>query len=490
MMQELALDTSTPRGHFIGGAWVDPLAGRTFPSRSPATGEVLAQLADGDRDDARRAIAAADAAREPLRRLSVWERSALCRRIADAMERRADHLARVLTAEQGKPLEREARSEVAHAILGFAEAAEHIKWLEGAVIPARDPLKRVHTFYQPRGVYAVITPWNFPLNIPVEYLSAGLAAGNALVWVPAPTTALCAVELARCLEEAEVPPGALNLVTGPGPVVGDEIVAHPGTDAVAFTGSSATGEAIARRAAGKPLLLELGGNGPTIILEDADVALAARATASGCFANAGQVCSATERILVHRRLHEAVLDALAAEARRVALGDPFDPATTMGPLNNQAVAAKTDRHLEDSVARGSRVVVGGGRAAGFRTDLFYEPTVIDGIHEESLLNREETFGPVAPIIAVADDEEAVRIANAGSLGLVSAVFTADIRRAYLFAERLQTGIVNVNDTSNYWELHIPFGGVSGKRSGIGRLGGKHTIMSMSDLRTMCLDIRA
>lgn len=479
---------AAPCQHFVAGAWVDALSGRTFPTSNPATGEVLALLAEGDRDDARRAIGAANEARERYAYVSTWERSALCSRIATVMQHRADHLARVLAAEQGKPLEREARAEVAAAIEGFAEAAEHIKWLESAVIPVRDPHKRVHTFYQPRGVYAVITPWNFPLNIPVEYLSAGLAAGNTIVWVPAATTALCAVELTRCFEEAEVPAGVINLITGPGPVVGDEIVAHRGTDAVAFTGSSATGEAIARRAAGKPLLLELGGNGPTIILDDADVALAARATASGCFFNAGQVCSATERILVHRRVHDAVLDALVDEARHVRLGDPFEPATTMGPLNNPAVAAKTDRHLEDGIARGSRVIIGGQRAPGFRTDLFYQPTVIDGVAPDSLLNMEETFGPVAPVLAVDSDEEALRLANAGDLGLVSAVFTTSMRRAYLFAERLRTGIVNVNDTSNYWELHIPFGGVAGKRSGIGRLGGKQTVMSMSDVRTMCLDI--
>lgn len=486
-----SVDTATPTTHalYIDGAWVPSIAGRTFSSRSPSTGETLALIAEGDREDAQRAIAVANEARARIGRLSTWDRAALCRRIAEVMRSRADRLARVLAAEQGKPLEREARAEVAAAILGFEEAAEHVKWLETSVVPVQDPHKRVHTFYQPRGVYAVITPWNFPLNIPVEYLSAGLAAGNAMVWVPAPTTSLCAIELIQCFEEAEVPPGVVNLVTGFGPVVGDEIVAHPGTDAVAFTGSSATGEAIARRAAGKPLLLELGGNGPTIVLDDADLALAARATANGCFFNAGQVCSAAERILVQPDIHDEFVDRLTAEANRIQLGDPFDASTTMGPLNNPDVAGKTDRHVADSVSRGSHVLVGGTRASGFRTDLFYLPTVVDRVHEESLLNTEETFGPVAPIIAVASDAEALRVANTGSLGLVSAVFTTSLRRAFFFGERLRTGIVNINDTSNYWELHIPFGGVAGKRSGIGRLGGKHTIMSMSDLRTMCIDVR-
>jgi succinate-semialdehyde dehydrogenase/glutarate-semialdehyde dehydrogenase len=280
----------------------------------------------------------------------------------------------------------------------------------------------------------------------------------------------------------------VNLVTGPGPVVGDEIVAHPGTQAVGFTGSPQTGKHIAQRAAGKPLLLELGGNGPTIILDDADLELAGAVTASGCFFNAGQVCSATERILVQRRAHDELAQRLMAAAQAVHLGDPFDRATTMGPLNNRPTAEKMDRHLADGVAKGAVVLFGGERARGLGSDLFYLPTIIDNITTDSLLNNEESFGPVAPLLTFDDYEEALTIANHNSLGLVSAIFTSNIKKAFYFAERLRTGIVNVNENSNYWESHIPFGGVSGTQSGMGRIGGKYTMMEMTDLRTMCIDV--
>ena len=191
--------------------------------------------------------------------------------------------------------------EVGKSVDGFNLAADLVKYLEGNTIPTEDPTKRVMTFYRPRGVYAVVTPWNFPVNIPVEYIAPGLAAGNTIVWTPAPTTSLVAVALTRAIEEADLPPGVLNLVTGAGAVVGDEIVSNPGTDAVGFTGSAATGKQISLRAAGKPQLMELGGNGPVVILDDADLDRAAAATASGCFVNAGQVCSSSERILVHRK---------------------------------------------------------------------------------------------------------------------------------------------------------------------------------------------
>jgi acyl-CoA reductase-like NAD-dependent aldehyde dehydrogenase len=473
---------------YIGGAWEAAAARATFPATSPVTGEVLAQLAQGDVADADRAVRAANAARGKLAAMTAWERSRMCLRIADAIEARKPALARTLTLDQGKPYHAEALGEVEHAAASFRNCAEQIKWLETAVLPVEAPTKRVFSIRQPRGVYAVVTPWNFPYMIPCEYIAPGLAAGNAIVWVPAPTTSLCAVELMRAFEAADLPPGAINLVTGPGPVVGDAIVAHPGTHGVGFTGSPGTGEQIMRRAAGKPCLLELGGNGPTIILDDADLDTAAASAALGCFFNAGQVCCATERILVRPEVHDAVIEKLAANARAVKVGDPLVEGTTMGPLNNEPTADKSDRHVRDAVERGATIVVGGGRAAGFATSLYYQPTVLDGMTVEMAGHREETFGPIAKVMTVADDDEALRIADDSEFGLVSAVFTKDLKRAFRFAEALRTGLVVVNDFTDYWELHIPFGGASGKRSGIGRIGGKHALMAMTDLKTIVFDV--
>lgn len=475
-------------GHYIGGAWRQGAAERWLEARSPATGELLAHVAEGTPEDADRAVRAANDARARLARTTAWERAAMCLRIAEAIEARAEALARTLTLDQGKPYRTEALGEVRHAAASFRNCAEQIKWLETSVIPVEAPAKRVFSIRQPRGVYAIVTPWNFPLMIAAEYLAPGLAAGNAMVWVPAPTTSLCAVELMRAMEDADLPEGAVNLVTGQGPVVGDAIVAHPGTHGVGFTGSPGTGEQIARRAAGKPCLLELGGNGPTIILDDADLEKAASAAALGCWLNAGQVCSATERILVHERVHDAVVEKLAASARAVRLGDPLDERTTMGPLNNEPTAAKSDRHVKDALERGARLVVGGGRAEGHPTSLYYRPTVLTGMTREMDGHREETFGPIAKVMTFSSDEEALRAADDSDLGLVSAVFTRDLSRAFRFSEALRTGIVVVNDFTDYWELHVPFGGASGKRSGIGRIGGKHAIVEMTDLKTIVLDV--
>ena len=472
----------------IDGRWVESEGGETFDAINPATGQVIATLPKGTREDARQAIAAARRAQPSLAAMSIWERSRLLHQVADVMESRHESLARTLTEDQGKPFWSEAMFEVGKAIEGFRNAAEHVKWLEGETIRVEDPNKRVFTIYQPRGVYAVVTPWNFPMNIPVEYLAPGLAAGNAIVWVPAPTTSVCAVKLMECLEEAGVPAGAVNLVTGPGEVVGDEIVGHPDTDAVGFTGSAATGVHIARRAAGKPCLLEMGGNGPVIVLDDANMEKAIAATCGGSFSNAGQICSSSERVLVGAGIYDEFAERAVEAAKQVRLGDPFDRSNNMGPLNNPGVARKVAEHLADSLERGASVMFGGQARSDLGSDLFFEPTVLSDVSLDSRLNLEETFGPVVPLIRVKSDEEILEIANRNTFGLVASVFTQDINRAYYFAEGIKTGTVNVNDASTYWELHVPFGGASGKFSGVGRVGGKYALREMSDLKTISIDI--
>src|SRR5919109_320975 len=269
-----------------------------------------------------------------------------------------------------------------------------------------------------------------------------LAYGNAVVLAPAPTTSVCAAKLAECIGEADLPPGVFNLVTGPGPVVGDEVAANEGTHAVGFIGSVATGRRVAERAAGKELLLEMGGNGPLVVLEDADLDRAVEATLTACFLNAGQSCTAGERILVHTDVHADYLARLtAAIAERIRLGDPFDDVTTMGPLNNPGVADKTERHVNDALERGAWAVVGGKRAPQHGSDLFFEATVLDGVTEEMEIAREETFGPVVPISAIGSEDEAIALVNGSPYGLLSAVFTRDLGRGLRFAEAVRTGWV-------------------------------------------------
>lgn len=475
-------------GMCINGRWEPSVSGRTMPVRSPVTGEEIATVPQGTREDVGRAVFAARAAQPGFARLTAFERGGLCHRIADQIQRRREALAAYLTLEQGKPYHAEALGEVDTTAAMFRLAAEDITRLETAVIPSADRAKRILTIRQPRGVYGVITPWNFPLAIPAEYLSAGLAAGNAIVWVPAPTTAGCAVRLMECLLETGVPDGIVNLVTGDGAEVGDEVAGHPGVDAIGFTGSSATGMLVSRRAAGKPQLLELGGNAPTIVLADADVAQAARRVGRGAFRNAGQICDSTERILVHRDIHDGFVDALLDVAGEFRLGDPREPQTTLGPLNNVRPARQVDRHVDDALSKGARLLTGGHAEDGRPTPLYYPATVVDGVTPDMLFNLEETFGPVAPVLVFADADEAVAIANSAPSGLVAALFTRDIQKAFRIAEQLHAGIVNINESSAYWQPHTPFGGYSGKSSGVGRLGGRYTLQEMTQIKTLVVDV--
>jgi succinate-semialdehyde dehydrogenase/glutarate-semialdehyde dehydrogenase len=474
-------------GLCIGGDWHD---GELEPVElsSPATGEQIGQIAQGTRDDVERAVEAAESAQARLAAMTSFDRARLCHRVAELLEERKEAIARDISLEQGKPYRAEALPEVEVAAEMYRDAAEAVKRLETAVVPSSDAAKRVLTIRQPRGVYGVLTPWNFPVAIPSEYLSAGLATGNAMVWKPSEWTPVSAAHMMRCFLDAGVPSGSLNLVFGNPAEVGDAVAAHPGIVAIGLTGSSTTGQLVASRAAGKPMLLELGGNGPTIIFDDADMERAIARTALGCFANAGQICDSTERILVAASVHDELIAGLLAQAKKVRLGTPFDDDTTMGPVTNEPTASKVDQHLDDAVSRGATVIAGGGRADGFPTQLYYRPTVVDGVTAEMAVNREETFGPVAAVATFSDEEQALRWANESPLGLVGSVFTRDLARAWRLAEALQCGVVNINETSAYWQPHTPFGGFTGKRSGIGRIGGRYTLLEMTQLKTIAVDV--
>jgi acyl-CoA reductase-like NAD-dependent aldehyde dehydrogenase len=473
----------------IGGEWVDSASGATFEATSPSTGEVIARVPEGAREDAQRAIAAANDAWRDWASRSAFERAGAMRQMAEIVRERRDDLARTLSLDQGKPLRAEANDEVEELIAYFEMASADATRIEGLIPPSVDAGKRVLVYRVPRGVVGVISPWNWPYTMPGELLAPALACGNAVVWVPAPSTSVCAVKLAECIEDAGLPPGVFNMVTGPGPVVGDEIAANPGTHAVGFIGSIATGHRVAERAAGKELLLEMGGNGPLVILEDADLDAAVAGTLTACFLNAGQSCTAGERILIHESVHDEYLTRLrAAIDGEIRLGDPFDEATTMGPLNNPPVADKTEQHVADAVDGGAEVLVGGKRAPHLGSELFFEATVVDGVTDEMAIAREETFGPVVPVSTITSEEEAVRIVNGSPYGLLSAVFTRDLRRGLRYAEAVRTGWVNVNEGTNYWESHLPFGGAAGSASGVGRVGGRFSMERLTELKTVVVGL--
>lgn len=473
---------------YIDGEWVDSEGGDTYSTIDPATGETIGTLPAGTRADAQRAIDAARDVQKDLEFMTAFERADLCHEIADAIEDRREWLAEWLSRDQGKPLATEAIAEVDQCVRKFRDAAEDIKRIETSVIASEDPNKRIFTTRKPHGVYGAITPWNFPLGIPCEYLAFGLAAGNSIVWVSAPTTSVVASKLMEVLDETSLPEGAINHVTGEGAVVGDELVVNDGTDAIAFTGSPETGETIAERAGTKPTLLELGGNGPVVVLDDADVDAAVEGAAMGCFLNSGQTCTASERILVHEDVHDEFVEKLTAQAESVRQGDPTEEGTDMGPLNNEEVATKMDEHIADAVEKGARLVTGGSRREDTDSTLYYQPTVVDDVTEGMLVNEAETFGPIAPIVTFSDYDEALELANASEFGLNSAVFTSNIELMYYFAERLETGITVVNDGSVYWEVHTPIGGYTGTKSGVGREGGKYTIEEMSQVKNVIVDI--
>jgi len=469
---------------YIGGQWRPGGAG-TAPAVSPSSGRQFATVAVAGPADVDAAVAAARAAQPGWAALSAFDRAAWCLAVAAAIEARRDDLAHALAEDQGKPLAAEARDEVAELAEYFRMAAADAKRLAGTIPPSVAAGRRVLTTTVPLGVVAVVSPWNWPYTMGAELFAPALAAGNAVVWLPAPTTTACCALLTEVIAGVDGPAGLVNFLSGPGPVVGDALVAHPGVNGVGFIGSVATGASVAARAAGKTQLLELGGNGPMVVLADADLDLATEAALEAAYLCAGQSCTAGERFLVHRSVRAEFTERVVAATKdRVRLGDPFDPATTMGPLNNEPTAAKFDRHVAGAVAAGARICCGGNRAGGYPTGLFAEPTVLDGVTPDMEIAREETFGPVVPVIEVTSAEHALELTNGSPFGLTAAVFTSDLARGLAFAERARAGWVNINASTNLWESHLPFGGRSGSVSGRGRVGGAFAMQAFTEPKTI------
>jgi acyl-CoA reductase-like NAD-dependent aldehyde dehydrogenase len=474
---------------YLDGRWRNAASGETFEATSPATGARIGTLSKGGREDARRAIDAAAKAAPAWGRTSAFERAAALERIAQSIEALRDDLARTLTLDQGKPLHAEAYGEVDELVLYFRMAAADATRIEGLLPPSVDPQKRVLVYRVPKGVVGVITPWNWPYTMPAELIAPALAAGNAVVWNPARMTSFCAVALADAIAAANLPEGVFNLVTGAGDEVGDEIAGDPRVAAIGFVGSTKTGASIAQRAAGKELLLEMGGNGPLVILDDADLEKAVQATITACFLNAGQSCTAGERVLVDHRIHDEYVHRLVvAVSSEVRLGDPLDGATTMGPLNNERTATKTEHQVQEAIERGATLHAGGHRAPRHGSPLFFEPTILDRVTESMEIAREETFGPVVPITAIDGAEEALGIIEGSPYGLLTAVFTQDLKRGLQFAESARAGWVNINEGTNYWESHLPFGGRAGSQSGLGRVGGRFAIERLTELKTIVVNL--
>ncbi|MFJ7493361.1 aldehyde dehydrogenase family protein [Streptomyces sp. NPDC097727] len=466
---------------FINGAYTDGTSGTTHEVISPATGELVGTFPLPAAADVDTAVRAANAAQPAWAATNVWTRAELCHRIGTELSKRVDELARLQSLEQGKPLA-ESVADIEEAAKLFHLHAEDAVRLHGETLPSTDNTKRMFTFQRPVGTWGIITPWNFPLLMLAEFVAPGLATGNAHVVKPPANTPLTVLKAMEAFVAAGLPDGLVNIVPGEGDT-GDALVRHEGIHAIGFIGSTATGAKIQSAAGLKRSIMECSGNGPLVVLADADVEAAAKAAVDGAYPCAGQVCCATERVIVHADIHDEFVEAVLREAQRITLGDPFDPKTVLGPLNNEGVAAKMDRHMADARERGARILLGGKRASGHPTDLYYEFTVVDGVPEDSLLSREESFGPVVPIITGQDEDDLLRIANDDKLGLQGAVFTRSMTSAFRFIEEMAVGQVVVNESNNWWDINMPFGGAGSRSTGWGRIGGKWTLMDMTDTRT-------
>lgn len=469
----------------INGEWRDADSGATFPIVNPATGQTLAHVPDAGAAETQAAIEAAAAAFPSWSRSAAPSRAELMRKVAALLLERREHLATVMTLEQGKPLS-EARGEVAFAASFFTWFAGEAERLYGEIVPATSNTKRLIVLRQAVGIAALITPWNFPIGMLARKIAPAMAAGCTVICKPAEQTPLTALEFGKICLEAGVPKGVVNIITCQNPIpFSDTIFADDRVRKISFTGSTEVGKIlIGKSAAGlKRVSLELGGNAPFIVFNDADLEAAARGAVISKFRNAGQTCVCANRIFVQRGIYHEFTELFTQETSKLVVGNGLLPDVNIGPLIDLPAREKVERHVVDALSQGANIRLGGSAVAAGST--FWQPTVITGATANMLIAREETFGPVAPLIAFEDEAEALHMANDTQYGLAAYFYTRDVSRVFRVGEQLEYGIIGVNDPLPS-TAQAPFGGV--KQSGLGREGGSVGIHDYTDVKLLSLGI--
>lgn len=459
---------------YIGGEWREAVSGRRFEVTNPATGEVVATVPDAGPEDARAAIEAAHGAFAAWSSLPAHVRARYMRKLYDLIVANAGRLARALTEENGKPLA-EARGEVLNGAEYLNWYAEETRRVYGEIIPSSSRRTRIWVLRQPVGVVAAITPWNFPSSMVTRKIAPALAAGCTVVLKPAEQTPLSALLVAELIQEAGLPAGVVNIITTRDPAsVGQAFLSNRLVRKISFTGSTEVGKYLMQGAAAqmKRVSMELGGHAPFIVFDDADLDAAVKGAVTSKFRNAGQTCICANRIYVQESVAEAFTERLVAAVRSLRVGNGMEEGTSVGPLIDEAAYIKVEEHVSDARSKGARVLTGGHRMTGpaFDRGFFYAPTLLDQVSDDMRIVREETFGPVAPILTFRTEEEVIRRANDTDYGLAAYVFTRDLGRTVRVSEALEYGMVGVND-SLLAVPQAPFGGV--KESGMGREGGHH-----------------
>jgi succinate-semialdehyde dehydrogenase/glutarate-semialdehyde dehydrogenase len=468
--------------NYVDGAWIAADSGRSIPVHNPATGEQLGAVPDSGKAETARAIAAAERAQPAWRARTAKERAKILHKLADVIEAEVEPLARLLTLEQGKSLT-EARGEVnfsAAYVRWFAEEAQRVY---GDVIPSPWPGRRILVTKEPVGVVGAITPWNFPSSMIARKLGPALAAGCTIVIKPATQTPYSGLAWGALCEAVGIPAGVVNVLTGSASAIGGELTSNPLVRKITFTGSTPIGKMLVEQSAKtlKKVSMELGGNAPFIVFDDADVDRAVEGAMIAKYRNSGQTCVCTNRFLVQSGIHDAFVAKLAAAASALKVGNGLEPGVQQGPLIDAKAVAKVEEHIADATSKGAKVVAGGKRHA--LGGSFFEPTVLTGVTPQMLVARDETFGPLSPVFRFQTEEEAVRMANDTEYGLASYFYTKDLGRAFRVAEALKYGMVGVNEGLITTEV-APFGGV--KESGMGKEGSFYGIEDYLDVKYVCL----